>query len=189
MAPRLARFILLLFGWKITGEKPAFLNKYIVVMAPHTSNWDFIIGWLGYAALGIKAHYLIKKEAFFFPLGPIIKGMGAIPIDRGNSTKAIKQVTHLYMKRNELVITITPEGTRRLNKHWKKGFYYMALRSNVPLVLGYLDYKNKLGGLGPVFNVTGDYDADIKIIEDYYRDKSARFPANFNLSPQNNHHT
>jgi 1-acyl-sn-glycerol-3-phosphate acyltransferase len=185
MSPKTAKFILSLFGWKIIGKKPAELKKYIVIMAPHTSNWDFVIGWFGYRTLGLKAKFLIKKEAFFFPLGSLIKSMGAIPINRHSSASAIKQISHLFKHSKELIITITPEGTRSLNKHWKKGFYYMAHLSNVPLILGFLDYKNKTGGLGPILNVTGNFDQDMKIIEEFYKDKTAKFPKNFNFSPQN----
>lgn len=184
MNSKIARSALKLFGWTIAGEKPKELKKYIVVMAPHTSNWDFVIGWFGFAALGLQAKYLIKKEAFFFPLGSLLRAMGAIPVNRENSRTAIRQVSQLFGKMDDLIITITPEGTRGLNKHWKKGFYYMAHQSNVPLVLGYLDYNKKEGGLGPLLKVTGNFEEDMKVIENYYKDKTAKFPKNFNLSPQ-----
>jgi 1-acyl-sn-glycerol-3-phosphate acyltransferase len=174
-----------MIGWQVDGTLPDDVKKCIVIMAPHTSNWDFIMGWIGYSSLGLDSKYLIKKEAFVFPLGPIIKLLGGIPIDRKNSTSAIQQVSELFRKNEELIITITPEGTRALNRQWKRGFYYIAEHANIPLALGFLDYKNKRGGIGPIVQISGDYKTDMQLIEVFYKDKTARFPENFNLSPQN----
>jgi len=181
----LAKKILQLFGWKISGNLPDGCMKCIVVMAPHTSNWDFVIGWLGYHALGLRSRYLIKKEAFFFPLGSLVRRLGGIPVDRRKGNSALLHVSEMFRTEKELILTITPEGTRALNRNWKRGFYTLAKNAGVPLVLGFLDYKRKTGGLGPMIQVSGDYSADMKIIESFYRDKSARYPANFNLSPEN----
>ncbi|MBK7173019.1 MAG: 1-acyl-sn-glycerol-3-phosphate acyltransferase [Bacteroidales bacterium] len=185
MSFSISHIILKMAGWKISGSMPSSLKKCIVVMAPHTSNWDFFIGWLGFNVLGLKSKYLIKKEAFFFPLGTIVRKIGGIPVDRGKSTNIILQITELFKERNELILTVTPEGTRSLNRNWKKGFYTIALHANVPIVLGFLDYKKKIGGLGPIIMVTGDFEKDMEMIEAFYADKTARFPENFNLSPQN----
>ena len=125
MNKSLAQFILKILGWKIEGAVPLSIRKVIVTMAPHTSNWDFIMGWLGYSALGLKSKYLIKKEIFFFPLGPLIKLVGGIPVDRGKS-RSVMQVGELFRKNEYLILTVTPEGTRSLNHHWKKGFYFIA---------------------------------------------------------------
>jgi 1-acyl-sn-glycerol-3-phosphate acyltransferase len=184
MNRHLALFILKLFGWRIVGTLPQTVKKVIVVMAPHTSNWDFFMGWLGYSALGLKSKYLIKKEAFFFPLGFLIKKVGGIPVNRGRNS-VVHQVSELFKKSEGLILTVTPEGTRALNFHWKRGFYNIAQQADVPLVLGFLDYKEKIGGLGPLIYITGDYEKDMKVIENFYKDKTARFPQNFNLSPEN----
>lgn len=154
-------------------------------MAPHTSNWDFILGWLGYNILGLKSKYLIKKEAFFFPLGILVRKLGGIPVDRGKSNNIILTISEMFLEKENLILTVTPEGTRSLNHTWKKGFYTIALHAKVPLVLGFLDYKKKLGGLGPMFEVTGDFEKDMKFIESFYHDKVARYPEKFNLSPEN----
>ena len=153
-------------------------------MAPHTSNWDFFLGWLGFSILGLKAKYLIKKEVFFFPLGYLFRKVGGIPVNRGHNS-VILQVGELFKNSEKLIITVTPEGTRALNLNWKRGFYYIAQNAKVPLVFGYLDYKTKTGGLGPVLNITGDYASDLAVIENFYKTKTAKFPANFNLSPEN----
>lgn len=151
-------------------------------MAPHTSNLDFLLGWLGYTSLGIKSHFLIKKEVFKWYSGGIIKAMGGIPVDRGHSSNIVLQVTEEFNKRDKFIMTITPEGTRKLNKNWKRGFYFIAVSANVPIMLGFLDYKKKEGGFGHSFIPSGDYDKDYPILRDFYATKTARYPEKFNLS-------
>lgn len=185
MGKKFGHFVLNLFGWSTTGSIPPEIKKCIVIVAPHTSNWDFFIGFFGYMTSGIKARYLIKKEAFFFPLGPIVKAIGGIPVDRSKSSNVVQQVGEMFRNEKELVITITPEGTRSLVKSWKRGFYYIAEHAKVPIVLGVLDYQKKVVGFGYVFYPTGNYENDIREIEAFYMDSVARHPENFNLSPQN----
>jgi 1-acyl-sn-glycerol-3-phosphate acyltransferase len=180
----LAKLVLKLIGWNIVGSIPPDQKKVIVTMAPHTSNWDFVLGWLGYSSIGLNSKYLIKKEAFFFPLGYLVKWLGGIPVDRGKKNNVVLEVGDLFQHTDQLIITITPEGTRSLNKNWKRGFYYIAQHARVPIMLGFLDYKNKTGGFGPLVHVTGDYEKDMAIIEGFYKQKAARYPAMFNLSPQ-----
>jgi len=184
MKKRIATLILKIMGWKVVFNIPPDEKKFVVLMAPHTSNWDFLIGWIGYMSLGISSKYLMKKEAFVFPLNYILKAMGALPVDRKASTNVVIQVGEMFAKTDSLYITITPEGTRSLNRNWKRGFYYIAEHAGVPIALGFLDYKNKIGGVGGVFKPTGDYDADLKQIEAFYYDKGPRHPEKFNLSPQ-----
>jgi len=178
----IAGFILQIWGWKIVANFPSDMKKCVMVMAPHTSMWDFVIGRLGYYKLGLKAKFLIKKEMFVFPLGPILNWLGAIPVDRGKSAKMVDYIAGLFDQYDSIFFTITPEGTRSLNHRWKKGFYYISLRAGVPVALGFLDYKKKIGGIGKVFTPTGNFDEDFKMIEDFYRGVSARHPEKFNLS-------
>ncbi len=154
-------------------------------MAPHTSNWDFLIGYLGYMSIGVDSKYLVKKEAFVFPLGGMLKAVGGIPVDRKASTNIVLQVGEMFKMYDSLYITITPEGTRSLNRNWKRGFYYIAANAHVPIAFGFLDYKNKIGGIGGWLIPTGDYDTDLKKIEEFYSDKSAKYPEKFNLSVHN----
>lgn len=175
-----ARVVLRMKGWKITGQLPG--SKCVVAMAPHTSNTDFLVGWLGYTALGIQSHFLIKKEAFKWYTSALFKAMGGIPVDRRNSTNIVLKVTEEFEKRDRFIVTITPEGTRKLNKHWKRGYYFIALNAHVPIALGYLDYKLKEGGFGPSFYPSGDFEADFKKIEEFYRGKHAHHPERFNLT-------
>jgi len=185
MKRKFAKFILKLFGWKVVSVIPPDCKKFVTLMAPHTSNWDFPIGWFGYMSIGLDSKYLIKKEAFKFPLGKLVSAMGGMPVDRKASTNVVLQVGEMFKKVDSLVITIAPEGTRSLNRNWKRGFYYIALHAQVPIALGFLDHKTKTGGIGKMFTPTGDYDADLKEIEAFYYDKEARYPEKFNLSPQN----
>ncbi|MCB0805425.1 MAG: 1-acyl-sn-glycerol-3-phosphate acyltransferase [Bacteroidales bacterium] len=178
----ISRIILNLWGWKITGNIPEDVKKCVVVVAPHTSNWDFIIGRLAYFVLGLKVKFLIKKELFFFPLGPVLKWLGAIPVNRGKSTRMVDYIADLFSQYDSLYITITPEGTRSLVTRWKRGFYFVALKAKVPIALGVLDYKQKTGGVVKIFEPTGDYEADIKMIEEIYRGRGARHPEKFNLT-------
>jgi 1-acyl-sn-glycerol-3-phosphate acyltransferase len=178
----ISRFILFITGWKISGLIPPEIRKCVVMVAPHTSNMDFIIGRLGFNILGIRTRFLIKKELFFFPLGIILKGLGALPVDRKSATTVVDQVIGLFNRYDSLYFTITPEGTRKYNAHWKKGYYYIALRAKVPLALGFLDYGEKCGGVGKIIIPSGNYEADFKIIEEFYRGKKARYPKQYNLS-------
>lgn len=174
-----SRFLLWLLKWKIHGAVPRGEKKAVIIAAPHTSNWDFVIGRLAYFVIGVRVHFLIKKEVFKWPFGKILKIWGGIPIDRKRSNNMVKQICGIFNKHDSLYVVITPEGTRSRVKSWKKGFYYIALEAKVPIVLGYLDYKKKEGGIGPVIRPSGDFDKDFNRIKEFYRDKSARHPENF----------
>ncbi len=183
----MASLVLRILGWKIVGNLPAGAKKCVVVMAPHTSNIDFVFGWLGYSSLGINSHFLIKKEAFKWFSSPLLQAMGGIPVNRGRSSNLVLQLVDEFEKREKLVLTITPEGTRKPNKHWKKGFYLIAQETNVPLVMGFLDYKNKIGGFGPSFYPSDNYEADLEKIRTFYGTKTARYPENFLLPVVHQH--
>lgn len=185
MKRNFASFVFKLLGWQVINHTPPELKKYVVMMAPHTSNWDFVLGWIGYRALGISSSYLIKKEAFAFPLGVLLKSLGGIPVDRKSSTNIVFQVAEMFKKTDSLVITITPEGSRSLRRNWKRGFYHIAVNAGVPIALGFLDYKKKIGGIGEIIYPSGDYEKDFEQIKAFYTDKTGRYPENFNLSPQN----
>lgn len=184
-----AKLIYAISGWTIKGTVPKDIKRCIVLMAPHTSNWDFVIGFLGFAILRIKSHSLIKKEAFVFPLGILVRAMGGVAVDRKHASNIVAGVAHEFHNRERFILIVAPEGTRSLNRNWKRGFYNIALMAKVPIILGYLDYKQKEAGLGDVFYPTGNYEADLAIMEAFYFDKHARFPEKFNLSPINRKNT
>lgn len=181
----LARFILWIMGWRVSQGMPKGITKAVVTMAPHTSNIDFVIGRLGFFVEKTEPKIIIKKESFFFPLGIILRWLGAIPMDRGVSTGTVKKITELINQSDSFYLLIAPEGTRKLVRNWKKGFYFIAQQAQVPIIMGYLDYRTKTAGLGPVLYPSGNYEEDLKKIEDFYKDKQAKHPESFNLSPQN----
>lgn len=181
----LAKFILWLMGWKIVGSIPADIKKCVILAAPHTSNLDFYIGRLAYWGLGVPVKFLIKKEAFQNPLGGLLKKFGGISVDRAKSNNLVEEVAVLFNEYDVLNVIITPEGTRRLVTNWKRGFYYIAQRAHVPIIMGFIDYKSQRAGFGPVLYPSGDFDKDFALIQDFYKTKSARHPELFNLSPEN----
>jgi 1-acyl-sn-glycerol-3-phosphate acyltransferase len=183
MAKSLSALILKKFGWSLEQGMPDGTKKCVLIVAPHTSNWDFIVGRLCFNVIGLPTKFLIKKEAFFWPLGPLLKKLGGIPVDRSRNNNVIKEVAHLFSQYDELIITITPEGTRKLSTHWKKGYYYIAELAKVPIAVAYVDYSKKRAGIAFLITPSGDYDKDFEKIRALYYDKQAKFPENFNLSP------
>ena len=181
----LAQLFLKSKGWTIFSTIPKEIKKAVVISAPHTSGWDFIIGRAAFYSKGIRhIHFLIKKEMFRFPLGGALRSMGAIAIDRGKNNTTIQLVSKMFAEHENFLLLITPEGTRSYSEHWKKGFYHIAVNANVPIVLTYIDYGKKEGGFGPVLYPSGDFEKDFKFITDFYKDMTAKYPENFNLSPQ-----
>ena len=126
-------FILKVLGWKIDKHTPEGVDKCVVVMGPHTSNWDFVIGRLAFASYGVNGRFLIKKELFFFPLGWFLKAIGGIPVDRKSKNSMTEFATAQFEENDKMFMVFTPEGTRSYNPNWKKGFYYIALKANVPI--------------------------------------------------------
>ncbi|MDG1429161.1 MAG: lysophospholipid acyltransferase family protein [Crocinitomicaceae bacterium] len=175
---KFAAFILRLFGWKIDRRSPEGVKKCVVVVAPHTSNWDFIIGKLAFRSYGVKAKFLIKKELFFFPLGWIMKGMGGIPVDRKANNNLTESAVQHFQENDTMFMLFTPEGTRSYSPNWKKGFYYIAKKAEVPIYLGYIDYKNKTGGFYGFFETTGNAKDDIMSIKKILHHYKGRFPEN-----------
>ncbi|MCS6819556.1 MAG: 1-acyl-sn-glycerol-3-phosphate acyltransferase [Chitinophagales bacterium] len=156
-----------------------------MVAAPHTSNMDFPLAMLCFFAMGIPVRFTIKKEWMRFPFNLVIGPLGGIAIDRsprqpGEQRRSMTEaMIDLFHQRKELVVLVTPEGTRSRNEKWKTGFYYVALGAKVPLALGYLDYEKKEAGVGMLFEPTGNIEADMQIIMDFYRDKKGRYPEKF----------
>lgn len=154
-------------------------RKYIIAMAPHTSNMDFIIGMLYSYAKGIRCNFLMKKEWFVWPLGILMRKLGGIPVHRdkhhGMTDIAAKQAK----ERQTFRLCITPEGTRKPVKDWKKGFYYIALKADIPIMLYGLDYEQKLIKCTRTFTPTGDVDKDMSEIKQYFKDFKGRHPEKF----------
>lgn len=175
-----SKIFLRIKGWKLEGEKPE-LKKYIIVMAPHTSQSDFFMGKMFGSIKRIKPKFLIKKEAFWFPLGLILRKMGGIPVDRKNNKHLAEDLVKNFTNSEEFILIIAPEGTRKRVKRWKRGFHHIASAANVPLVLSFVDYKTKTIGLGPTIYPTDDYKADLEIIKNFYRDMEGLKPDQFTV--------
>ena len=163
-------FFLGLSGWRIRDERPAGLPRYIVVVAPHTSNWDFIIGVLGrsIARLG-HARYLAKKQLFVWPIGWLFRALGGYPVDRSKHTNLTDQVAGYFWEIPGFSIAITPEGTRKQVKTWKTGFWRIAKAANVPVILTSFDYAKKEIILREPFYVGDDMEKDIAWMMDYFK--------------------
>jgi 1-acyl-sn-glycerol-3-phosphate acyltransferase len=179
---KLATFVLKLIGWKISGEIPKEVKKAVLIQAPHTSLWDFVIGRIVFWHYGYPIKLLIKKEAFTFPFGGFMKALGGIPVNRKKNERMVDAVARMVDEHEHIILVITPEGTRTRVDHWKRGFYYIALKAKVPIALGWIDYPDKRGGIGPLMYPSGDFDKDFKEIEDFYRGFRGRNPEWFNLS-------
>lgn len=174
----ISKFLLKLFGWKTRLTVPNY-PKAIICVAPHTSNWDFLIGKLAYSSTGRHSGFLMKETWFFFPLGNLFKAMGGVPVPRKKSTDLTESIAKEIRNSEKMVIAITPEGTRKKNKKWRKGFLYIAQKANVPILLAYIDYKEKEIGIVTEFKPTGDVETDIRTIKDYYKNFNAKYPEQF----------
>lgn len=165
-------------GWKekISIDLP---NKCVICIAPHTSNWDFIIGELFIRQYGWKAHFMMKKDWFFWPLGTILRNMGGIPIDRKHNTSTVEQMIEMFKTKDIFHLGITPEGTRKANPNWKRGFYYIAQGANVPIVLIAIDYKLKTIIAEKIIQPCGDIIKDMKLIKEYFCSWTGKYPQNF----------
>ena len=166
-------------GWETDITVPQ-QDKCVICVAPHTSNWDFILGLAAYRSLGRKANFLMKEFWFFFPLNFILKSLGGIPVSRSGSGGILtNNIIRQFETRSYMNLAVTPEGTRKRVNDWKRGFYYIAQKANVPILMAYFDYKKKEAGFKGVFYPTGDADKDIREIREHYRDVTACHPENF----------
>ena len=175
-------FLLKLFGWSVDISVPDY-PKCIICVAPHTSNWDFIVGKLAYASVGRKAGFLMKDTWFFWPLGVFFRSIGGIAVPRRKLLERplTEIVTEKFRNADCLALAITPEGTRSRNAVWHTGFLHIAYESNIPVVLAIIDYKLKIADVTDVFLPTGNIEADMKQIKEYYRNASGKYPQNFTI--------
>jgi 1-acyl-sn-glycerol-3-phosphate acyltransferase len=170
-------------GWKYKVTTPDYA-KCIIATAPHTTNWDLFIGKLFIGAIGRESGFLMKSEWFFWPLGPIFRWMGGIPVERHKSSKKTSLTQQVIEKANhseKFVLCITPEGTRSANPNWKRGFWYIAKGANLPIVLYGIDYKKKEIRSEKVFIPGEDIEADMREIKLYFKDFEGKHPENFTI--------
>lgn len=178
----LCKLYLRLIGWKTGSTLSPAVKKCVLVAAPHTSNMDYPIALATLYAAGVRVRFLAKKSLFRFPLGVLMRLTGGIPVDRSKHNNMVDAMISMFVSRERLILMIPAEGTRSYVKEWKSGFYYTALGAGVPIALGYLDYGRKITGFGQLFYPTGNYQQDLKEIQDYYRQFQARHPEKSSLN-------
>ena len=171
-------FCLKVSGWKRVGELPEG-DKYVIIAAPHTTNWDMPITMMIAFAFKAKIYWIGKASLFKFPFKTVMRWMGGIPIDRSKSNNMVEAAIETFNKHKKLVLAVPPEGTRQKVRYWKTGFYYIALGANVPIASGFLDYPSKTGGFGPIINPTGDIEADMAKIKKFYEGIKGKFSHQF----------
>lgn len=166
--------------WKAEVAFPHF-KKCIFCVAPHTSNFDLLLGKLLIGSIGMESGFMMKKEWFFFPLGYLFRWMGGIPVHRDKHTSMVDQVIQKIGESDTFHLAITPEGTRSANPNWKKGFYYIALGARIPIVLAGFDYRTKCITVTKYLMPSGDIEQDMKEIKLYFKDFTGKHPEKFQL--------
>ena len=175
LSQTLANAILCALGWRVQVTWPS-TNKYVLIAAPHTSNWDFIYMLLFKFATGLNPHWVGKDSMFRWPWGGLWNRIGGIPVNRRSRNNFVDQMIEAFRQRDEMILVISPEGTRSKVGYWKSGFYYIALGAGVPIVLGFLDFGRKVGGIGLAIMPTGDIQADFTFIRNFYAGMKGKHP-------------
>ncbi|WP_417435698.1 1-acyl-sn-glycerol-3-phosphate acyltransferase [Idiomarina abyssalis] len=160
-------------GWKINGEMPS-VKKAILPVAPHTSNWDFPVGACVMLAMGLKLNYLAKHSLFRFPLKGLLKKLGGIPIDRSSANGVVGNMVKQFREKDELILVITPEGTRKRVHEWKKGFLHMAQQAKVPVVPIAFDYARKAIDIGPALMVSDEIEKELERVKSYFENAQGK---------------
>ena len=163
------------FGWNVVGGTPV-VDKAVVVAAPHTSNWDLPFTIATAWVLGVKIRWVGKHTLFKPPFGIFLKLLGGVAVDRRTSNNAVEAIASVVASHDKLLLIIPPEGTRSKAGRWKTGFYWIAVKAEVPIILGFVDYGNKETGLGHIFEPTGDIESDFERLREFYGQKRGKFP-------------
>jgi 1-acyl-sn-glycerol-3-phosphate acyltransferase len=174
----ISRVILGALGWRIEGKPPA-ARKYVLIAAPHTSNWDFPLTLMVCFSLKIKVYWMGKASLFPPVLGAIMRWLGGIPVDRSRQGNLVQSTVNAFNQSAELIIIVPPEGTRAKVTQWKTGFYYIAQGAGVPIALGFMDYAKKLAGIETLFHPSGDIEIDLPKIQAFYNGINGKNPKQF----------
>ena len=164
----LGRTVLRLGGWRVTGTLPD-IPRLVLIAAPHSSNWDGIWGMAAKMALGFDARVLGKDALFWWPLSIVLRRLGVIPLDRSRPQGVVEQAIDLIRSSPKMWFALAPEGTRKPVEKWKSGFLKIAHGAGVPVLMAYFHYPQKTIGIGPLFHTSGDLDADMAAVRDWYR--------------------
>jgi 1-acyl-sn-glycerol-3-phosphate acyltransferase len=173
--PGLCRFALRATGWRIAIDDPG-VKKYVLIVAPHTSNWDFLLGIAASRAIGLDARYIGKHTLFRKPFGWIFRRLGGIPVYRDQGRNLTEQLVDHFRENDHLILGLAPEGTRSGLDHWKTGFYHIARAANVPIVMAYLDYGQKEIGMGGTFLPGDSLDECFEKIRAFYAGRQGKNP-------------
>jgi 1-acyl-sn-glycerol-3-phosphate acyltransferase len=171
----LSLFLLKILGWKTAGSLPREA-KYVLIVAPHTSNWDLFYGIILAFALKLDACYIAKKELFRWPFSPLMTWLGGIPVDRAHSSHIVDQMASTFNASEKFVLALAPEGTRHRKDYWRSGFYHIAINARVPILLAFIDFSCKTGGAGPLIYPTGNLEQDMQIIRNFYLTVKGKHP-------------
>lgn len=161
------RFLGRMSGWRVAGQLPD-IPKFVLIGAPHTSNWDFILFLWAQAALRMKPRWIGKHTIFFWPMGVLWRALGGIPVERGARLNVVEQAIETFQAADRMILVVSPEGTRRRTAEWKSGFYHIALGAGVPVVPGSLDFPSKTLTIGPPVTLSGDTQADLEVFRTFY---------------------
>jgi len=172
------RFLFWITGWKTRGAVPTTLKQYVMIIAPHTSNWDFFVGIASRSILKLETKYAAKKELFRFPFGGLFKALGGFPVDRSKNNNFVDAVADLYKVHPVFSIAITPEGTRSYVPVWKTGFYYIAQKAGIPVVMVGFNYAKKEVAVEAPYYLTGNMEQDIEFMKNHYRKIPGKNPEN-----------
>ena len=175
----ISKIILKFIRWRVVGSLPEEQKKYVLIVAPHTSNWDFILFVLAVSVLRLKPSVLIKSTLFVGPLGWFLRYCGAIPVNRTQASSLVNYIAGIYEEREEFVLIITPEGTRSPNANWKRGFHHVATTAQVPILIVYVDSTTKTIGIEGLMEPTDDVDGDIRQLKRFYDAKNGLIPKNY----------
>lgn len=170
--------ILRLLGWRVDSTA-ADVQKCVLIGAPHTSNWDFPIALMICFALRLDVYWMGKASLFPPVLGAVMRWLGGIPVDRSQSGNLVQGTIDAFNQNEKLLVIVPPEGTRGKVTRWKTGFYYIAVGAGVPLGLGYVDFKEKVGGVGKLFYPCGNIDEDMVLIREFYAGFTGKNPQQF----------
>ena len=170
----LGRMLMRVSGWRFEGDLPD-VPKIVIAVAPHTSNWDFVIGVMVLWALDIKISFLGKHTLFRGAFGKWMRSIGGIPVDRESTHGVVSDAVLAFQRSDRMVLALAPEGTRRLDRGFRMGFLHIAHGARVPILLAYFDFSRKIVGFGPLVVTTGNVERDIKFVLDYYRPIRGRY--------------
>lgn len=174
----IGRFLFKLIGWKMEGDIPN-VAKVVIIAAPHTSNWDFVIGMIVIFALGLRLHWLGKHTLFNGPLAPLMRWLGGLAVNRTAAHGAVKQVVDEFKRRQQFILAIAPEGTRKKVSQWKTGFYYIAEQAHVPILPVTINYHRQAIQICPVMIPSGDIDTDLPVLQSYFSSEMGKKPLQF----------